>query len=74
MQKKTGEPLSERATTSEKSLVILPQGCQGQVTTVDLWGESMAPVCSDNADIFMNIYLAKVTYMDLRALLNGQAE
>ncbi|KAF7465009.1 U7 snRNA-associated Sm protein LSm10-like [Marmota monax] len=51
-------------TISENSLIILLQGLQGQVTTVDLRDESVARGRIDNVDAFMNIRLAKVTYTD----------
>lgn len=51
-------------TISENSLIILLQGLQGQVTTVDLRDESVAHGRIDNVDAFMNIRLAKVTYTD----------
>ncbi|KAM4877398.1 U7 snRNA-associated Sm-like protein LSm10 [Thomomys bottae] len=55
--------LKER-TISENSLIILLQGLQGQVTTVDLRDESVARGHIDNIDALMNIRLAKVTYTD----------
>lgn len=55
--------LKER-TISENSLIILLQGLQGQVTTVDLRDESVAHGRIENVDAFMNIRLAKVTYTD----------
>lgn len=51
-------------TISENSLIVLLQGLQGQVTTVDLRDESVARGRIDNVDAFMNICLAKVTYTD----------
>ncbi|XP_049631072.1 U7 snRNA-associated Sm-like protein LSm10 [Suncus etruscus] len=51
-------------TISENSLIILLQGLQGQVTTVDLRDESVARGRIDNVDAFMNIRLGKVTYTD----------
>ncbi|MEJ1282426.1 serine/threonine kinase 40 [Cricetulus griseus] len=51
-------------TISENSLVILLQGLQGQITTVDLRDESSARGRIDNVDAFMNIRLANVTYTD----------
>ncbi|KAM6219537.1 U7 snRNA-associated Sm-like protein LSm10 [Rhynchocyon petersi] len=51
-------------TISENSLIILLQGLQGQVTTVDLRDESTARGRIDNVDAFMNIRLANVTYTD----------
>uniref|UniRef100_A0A8D0YRG4 U7 snRNA-associated Sm-like protein LSm10 n=3 Tax=Sus scrofa TaxID=9823 RepID=A0A8D0YRG4_PIG len=51
-------------TISENSLIILLQGLQGQVTTVDLRDESVARGRIDNVDAFMNIRLAQVTYTD----------
>ncbi|XP_006094206.1 U7 snRNA-associated Sm-like protein LSm10 [Myotis yumanensis] len=51
-------------TISENSLIILLQGLQGQVTTVDLRDESVAHGRIDNVDAFMNIRLANVTYTD----------
>ncbi|KAL2772858.1 U7 snRNA-associated Sm-like protein LSm10 [Daubentonia madagascariensis] len=55
--------LKER-TISENSLIILLQGLQGQVTTVDLRDESVARGRIENVDAFMNIRLSKVTYTD----------
>lgn len=51
-------------TISENSLIILLQGLQGLVTTVDLRDESVARGRIDNVDAFMNIRLAQVTYTD----------
>lgn len=51
-------------TISENSLIILLQGLQGQITTVDLRDESVARGRIDNVDAFMNIRLANVTYTD----------
>ncbi|XP_012289851.2 U7 snRNA-associated Sm-like protein LSm10 [Aotus nancymaae] len=51
-------------TISENSLIILLQGLQGRVTTVDLQDESVAHGRIDNVDAFMNIRLAEVTYTD----------
>nr|XP_045006265.1 U7 snRNA-associated Sm-like protein LSm10 isoform X1 [Jaculus jaculus]XP_045006266.1 U7 snRNA-associated Sm-like protein LSm10 isoform X1 [Jaculus jaculus] len=51
-------------TISENSLIILLQGLQGKVTTVDLRDESVAHGRIDNVDAFMNIRLAQVTYTD----------
>ena len=53
-------------TISENSLVILLQGLQGHITTVDLRDESSARGRIDNVDAFMNIRLANVTYTDCR--------
>nr|XP_055185391.1 U7 snRNA-associated Sm-like protein LSm10 [Nyctereutes procyonoides] len=51
-------------TISENSLIILLQGLQGQVTTMDLRDKIVARGRIDNVDAFMNIRLANVTYMD----------
>ncbi|XP_075051540.1 U7 snRNA-associated Sm-like protein LSm10 [Mixophyes fleayi] len=51
-------------TIAENSLVILLQGLNGHVTTIDLRNESSATGAIVNVDAFMNIRLAKVTYTD----------
>uniref|UniRef100_A0A1A7X3J0 LSM10, U7 small nuclear RNA associated n=1 Tax=Iconisemion striatum TaxID=60296 RepID=A0A1A7X3J0_9TELE len=53
-------------TISENSLVVLLQGLQGQVTTVDLRDESTARGRVLNVDAFMNIRLEDVLYQDRR--------
>uniref|UniRef100_A0A668A9B4 LSM10, U7 small nuclear RNA associated n=1 Tax=Myripristis murdjan TaxID=586833 RepID=A0A668A9B4_9TELE len=56
-------------TIAENSLVILLQGLQGQVTTVDLRDESTARGHVVNVDAFMNIRLKKVLHRDRRGRL-----
>ncbi|KAM4631235.1 U7 snRNA-associated Sm-like protein LSm10 [Polymixia lowei] len=56
-------------TIAENSLVILLQGLQGEVTTVDLRDESTARGRVVNVDAFMNVRLAEVLYRDRRGRL-----
>uniref|UniRef100_UPI003AABED6D U7 snRNA-associated Sm-like protein LSm10 n=1 Tax=Centroberyx gerrardi TaxID=166262 RepID=UPI003AABED6D len=56
-------------TITENSLVILLQGLQGQVTTVDLRDESTARGRVVNVDAFMNVRLEEVLYRDRRGRL-----
>ncbi|XP_071381473.1 U7 snRNA-associated Sm-like protein LSm10 [Centroberyx affinis] len=56
-------------TIAENSLVILLQGLQGQVTTVDLRDESTARGRVVNVDAFMNVRLEEVLYRDRRGRL-----
>lgn len=56
-------------TIAENSMVVLLQGLQGQVTTVDLRNESTARGRVVNVDAFMNIRLADVLYRDRRGQL-----
>lgn len=51
-------------TITENSMVILLQGLQGEVTTVDLRNESTARGCVVNVDAFMNVRLEDVLYRD----------
>lgn len=56
-------------TIAENSMVVLLQGLQGQVTTVDLRNESVARGRVVNVDAFMNIRLEEVLYRDRRGQL-----
>uniref|UniRef100_A0AAZ3PJD1 Sm domain-containing protein n=1 Tax=Oncorhynchus tshawytscha TaxID=74940 RepID=A0AAZ3PJD1_ONCTS len=49
-------------TIAENSLVILLQGLQGEVTTVDLRDESTARGRVVNVDAFMNVRLEEVIF------------
>ncbi|XP_020779480.1 U7 snRNA-associated Sm-like protein LSm10 [Boleophthalmus pectinirostris] len=51
---------------AENSLVVLLQGVQGQVTTVELRDESSARGRVVNVDAFMNIRLCDVQFRDRR--------
>lgn len=51
---------------AENSMVVLLQGLQGEVTTVDLKNESTARGRVVNVDAFMNIRLEDVLYRDRR--------
>lgn len=51
-------------TITENSMVILLQGLQGEVTTVDLRNESTARGRVVNVDAFMNVRLVDVLYRD----------
>lgn len=53
-------------TIAENSLVVLLQGLQGEVTTVDLRDESSARGRLVNVDAFMNVRLEDVLYRDRR--------
>ncbi|XP_041823288.1 U7 snRNA-associated Sm-like protein LSm10 [Melanotaenia boesemani] len=53
-------------TIAENSIVVLLQGLQGEVTTVDLRNESWARGRVVNVDAFMNIRLEEVLYQDRR--------
>ncbi|XP_059206105.1 U7 snRNA-associated Sm-like protein LSm10 [Centropristis striata] len=53
----------------ENSMVVLLQGLQGQVTTVDLRDESTARGRVVNVDAYMNVRLADVLYRDRRGKL-----
>uniref|UniRef100_A0A3Q3JNF7 Sm domain-containing protein n=1 Tax=Monopterus albus TaxID=43700 RepID=A0A3Q3JNF7_MONAL len=55
-------------TIAENSMVVLLQGLQGEVTTVDLRNESTARGRVVNVDAFMNIRLEEVVYRDWRAI------
>ncbi|KAJ8366449.1 hypothetical protein AAFF_G00355500 [Aldrovandia affinis] len=61
-------------TIAENSLVILLQGLQGQVTTVDLRDESTARGRVLNVDAFMNIRLEQVLYKDRRGQISRLAD
>ncbi|XP_075995534.1 U7 snRNA-associated Sm-like protein LSm10 [Genypterus blacodes] len=56
-------------TIAENSLVVLLQGLQGAVTTVDLRDESTARGRVVNVDAFMNIRLEEVLFRDRRGRL-----
>ncbi|XP_044028879.1 U7 snRNA-associated Sm-like protein LSm10 isoform X2 [Siniperca chuatsi] len=56
-------------TIAENSMVVLLQGLQGEVTTVDLKNESTARGRVVNVDAFMNIRLEDVLYRDRRGQL-----
>lgn len=56
-------------TITENSMVILLQGLQGEVTTVDLRNESTARGRVVNVDAFMNVRLEDVLYRDRRGQL-----
>uniref|UniRef100_H2TPI4 LSM10, U7 small nuclear RNA associated n=1 Tax=Takifugu rubripes TaxID=31033 RepID=H2TPI4_TAKRU len=60
-----GHSIRER-TVTENSLVVLLQGLQGEVTTVDLRNECTARGRIINVDAFMNIRLEAVLYRDRR--------
>lgn len=53
-------------TIAENSLVVLLQGVQGHVTTVELRDESSARGRIVNVDAFMNIRLEEVDFRDRR--------
>ncbi|XP_041665349.1 U7 snRNA-associated Sm-like protein LSm10 [Cheilinus undulatus] len=53
-------------TIAENSMVVLLQGLQGEVTTVDLRNESSARGRVVSVDAFMNIRLKDVVYRDGR--------
>ncbi|NXS59863.1 LSM10 protein, partial [Brachypteracias leptosomus] len=57
--------VKERA-IAENSLIILLQGLQGLVTTVELRDESTATGRITSVDAFMNVRLAEVTFTDRR--------
>ncbi|KAJ7991494.1 hypothetical protein DPEC_G00284460 [Dallia pectoralis] len=61
-------------TIAENSLVILLQGLQGEVTTVDLRDESTARGRVVNVDAFMNVRLEEVLYRDRRGRLSQLAD
>ncbi|KAL0961964.1 hypothetical protein UPYG_G00333960 [Umbra pygmaea] len=61
-------------TIAENSLVILLQGLQGEVTTVDLRDESTARGRVINVDAFMNVRLEEVLYRDRRGRLSQLAD
>ncbi|XP_037650884.1 U7 snRNA-associated Sm-like protein LSm10 [Sebastes umbrosus] len=56
-------------TIAENSMVVLLQGLQGEVTTVDLRDESTARGRVINVDAFMNVRLADVLFRDRRGKL-----
>lgn len=64
----SGEVISSirERTVTENSLVVLLQGLQGEVTTVDLRNECTARGRIVNVDAFMNIRLEAVLYRDRR--------
>ncbi|KPP56436.1 U7 snRNA-associated Sm-like protein LSm10-like [Scleropages formosus] len=57
-------------TIAENSLLVLLQGLQGHVTTVELREESTARGRLLNVDAFMNIRLADVDFRDRRGRLH----
>lgn len=61
-------------TIAENSLVILLQGLQGQVTTVDLRDDSKARGRVVNVDAFMNVRLEEVLYQDRKGHLTKLAD
>lgn len=67
----SGEVISSirERTVTENSLVVLLQGLQGEVTTVDLRNECTARGRIINVDAFMNIRLEAVLYRDRRGQL-----
>ncbi|XP_056153823.1 U7 snRNA-associated Sm-like protein LSm10 [Lampris incognitus] len=65
----SGTSSIQERTIAENSLVILLQGLQGEVTTVDLKDESTARGRVINVDAFMNIRLEKVLYRDWQGRL-----
>ncbi|XP_041811610.1 U7 snRNA-associated Sm-like protein LSm10 [Chelmon rostratus] len=60
--------IRERA-IAENSMVVLLQGLQGEVTTVDLKNESTARGRVVSVDAFMNVRLEDVLYRDRRGQL-----
>ncbi|KAF0024427.1 hypothetical protein F2P81_023229 [Scophthalmus maximus] len=56
-------------TIAENSMVVLLQGLQGEVTTVDMRNESTARGRVVNVDAFMNVRLEEVLYRDRRGRL-----
>ncbi|XP_076610938.1 U7 snRNA-associated Sm-like protein LSm10 [Chaetodon auriga] len=60
--------IRERAIT-ENSMVVLLQGLQGEVTTVDMKNESTARGRVVSVDAFMNVRLEDVLYRDRRGQL-----
>ncbi|KAI4877521.1 hypothetical protein NFI96_015234, partial [Prochilodus magdalenae] len=61
-------------TIAENSLVVLLQGLQGEVTTVDLRDESTARGRVVNVDAFMNVRLEEVLYRDRRGRVSEMAD
>ncbi|XP_068603599.1 U7 snRNA-associated Sm-like protein LSm10 [Brachionichthys hirsutus] len=57
-------------TIAENSMVVLLQGLQGEVTTVDLKNESTARGRVVSVDAFMNVRLEDVLYRDRRGQLS----
>lgn len=72
----SGEVISSirERTVTENSLVVLLQGLQGEVTTVDLRNECTARGRIINVDAFMNIRLEAVLYRDRRGQLANLQE
>ncbi|XP_053303220.1 U7 snRNA-associated Sm-like protein LSm10 [Pleuronectes platessa] len=54
---------------AENSMVVLLQGLQGEVTTVDMRNESTARGRLVNVDAYMNVRLEEVLYRDRRGQL-----
>ncbi|KAK2834102.1 hypothetical protein Q7C36_014803 [Tachysurus vachellii] len=67
------QSIAER-TISENSLVVLLQGLQGQVTTVELRDESKARGRVLNVDAFMNVRLEDVVYRDRQGNVSEMAD
>ncbi|XP_027030414.1 U7 snRNA-associated Sm-like protein LSm10 [Tachysurus fulvidraco] len=67
------QSIAER-TISENSLVVLLQGLQGQVTTVELRDESKARGRVLNVDAFMNVRLEDVLYRDRHGNISEMAD
>lgn len=67
----SGEVISSirERTLAENSLVVLLQGLQGQVTTVELRNECTAQGRLVNVDAFMNLRMEAVLYRDRRGRL-----
>lgn len=74
--KGSGEVISSirERTITENSLVVLLQGLQGEVTTVDLRNECTARGRIVNVDAFMNIRLERVLYRDRRGQLTDMQD
>ncbi|KAG7271394.1 hypothetical protein CRUP_019939 [Coryphaenoides rupestris] len=72
-QRAASHSLRERSIV-ENSLVVLLQGLQGLVTTVDLRDESTARGRVLNVDAYMNVRLADVLYRDRRGHVTRLAD
>lgn len=72
----SGEVISSirERTIAENSLVVLLQGLQGEVTTVDLRNECTARGRIVNVDAFMNMRLEAVLYRDRRGRLTNMQD
>lgn len=60
----------QERTIAENSMVVLLQGLQGEVTTVDLRNESTARGRVINVDAYMNMRLEDVLYRDRQGNLS----